>query len=70
MNTMLSGMITMALTMRSDMEKNMEDWKDRLLVDWEESKKMPRKMKKKARKSILLNWSIACYDPFEGTYKF
>lgn len=70
MNELFGGMITMALTMQRGMDSNMKDWKDRLLVEWVESMKMPRKMKKKARKSILLDWSIVSYDPFEGMYKF
>ena len=65
MNQMLGGMITMALTMRNDMQSNMDEWKERILVQWEESKKMPRKKKKKVRKSLLVDWSIACWKPFD-----
>ena len=70
MNQMLGGMITMALTMRNDMQSNMDEWKERILVQWEESKKMPRKKKKKVRKSLLVDWSIASYDLFGDMYKF
>lgn len=70
MNNMLKGMITMAIGMQIEMDYMKESRKSIILERWEESKKMPRKMKKKVRKSILLDWSIACYDPFEGMYKF
>ncbi len=64
MNEVFGGLITMALTMKNDMEANMEEWKDRILAEWEESKNYPRKKKKKVRKSLLLDWSIASYDIF------
>ena len=70
MNETLSGILTFALTMRSDMESNMEDWKDRIRAEWEESKNYPRKKKKRVRKSLLLDWSIASYDLFGNMYKF
>ena len=64
MNEVFGGLITMALTMKNDMEANMDEWKDRILAEWEESKNYPRKKKKKVRKSLLLDWSIASYDIF------
>ncbi len=39
-------------------------WKDCLRKEWEETKTMPRKMKKRRRKEILLDWRFASYDPF------
>jgi len=69
MSEIVRGMIAMTLTMQSEMEANREEWKDRLRDEWEESKKFPRKKKKKVRKRILLEYSIASYDPFDGTYK-
>lgn len=53
----------------ADMQHQMEDWKKRILAKWEESKNYPRKKKKRVRKELQLDWSIACYDPFEG-FKF
>ena len=64
MNEVFGGLITMAFTMKNDMEANMEEWKDRIIAEWEESKNYPRKKKKKVRKSLLLDWSIASYDIF------
>lgn len=65
----MNSLISFAFTMQSDMEKNMEDWKDRIRDQWEESKNFPRKKKKRVRKSLLLDWSIACWNPFDE-YKF
>ena len=59
-------LIGMALSFQNEMDVMQEDWKDRILKKWEESKKMPRKMKKRVRKELLLDWSIANYDPFDG----
>lgn len=53
----------------ANMQSQQEDWKKRILAKWEESKNYPRKKKKKVRKELQLDWSIACYDPFEG-FKF
>ena len=41
-----------------------DKWKDRLRSEWEETKKMPRKMKKRRRKEIIFDWHLASYDPF------
>jgi hypothetical protein len=66
MSATMQYMIGMALTMQAEMDAMQEDWKERILKQWEESKKMPRKKKKKIRKELLLEWSIANYDPFNG----
>lgn len=52
----------------SDMEdtkaKN-DEWKKRIKEDWKKTYNMPRKKKKARRKELLLDWSFACYDPFD-----
>jgi uncharacterized membrane protein YbaN (DUF454 family) len=40
-------------------------WKAKILEKWEESKNFPRKKKKKIRKELQLDWSIACYNPYD-----
>lgn len=42
-----------------------EEWKNRIRQQWQESKKFPRKKKKLIRKELLLDYSFACYDPFD-----
>ncbi|MFW6247218.1 MAG: hypothetical protein ACOC22_03555 [bacterium] len=45
-------------------QDEMDSWKKDLLKQWEDSKKLPRKKKKQARKHILLEWRIANWEPF------
>lgn len=63
-NSTLGGFLMMGLQMQKQMEANMEEWKDRLRQEWQETKKMPRKMKKRRRKEILLDWTIANWSSF------
>lgn len=65
MNPVISGMLAMGMSMMEDMKTQSEERKELILSKWEESKKMPRKMKKRVRKELLLDWSIACWNPFE-----
>jgi hypothetical protein len=53
------------LTMMNQMEANMDEWKDRIRKEWENSKNYPRKKKKRVRKELLLDWSIANWNPFD-----
>jgi hypothetical protein len=59
-------MINMGLSFIADMESKNKGWKERILREWEESKNLPRKKKKQKRKSLLLDWSIASWDPFQN----
>ena len=61
-------MIWRALGLLQDLEEGREDWKNQIAIKWEASKKMPRKKKKKVRKELLIDWSIANYDPFETLF--
>ena len=54
----------MAILMQGSMEVEQAEWKERILDQWEESKKFPRKKKKKVRKELMLDWSIANWSPF------
>ena len=62
----VSAYLMMGMSMMEDMKTQSEQRKELILTRWEESKKMPRKMKKRVRKELLLDWSIANWDPFEG----
>lgn len=68
MNAFLNSMISTGLMMMSAIKKSNEEWKDRLRQEWRDSMDMPRKKKKLERKRILLDWSIANYDPFQSTF--
>lgn len=62
----------LAMGMMDTMEINQERWKDEILEKWEQSKKMPRKKKKRVRKELLIDWSFASWSPFNdiGSFKF
>lgn len=63
-NPMMGGMLMMGMQAMNQIEANTEEWKDRLRKEWQETKNMPRKMKKRRRKEILIDWSIANWSPF------
>ncbi len=58
----------MAIGMGSMMEVHNNEWKERILKKWEESKNLPRKKKKKERKSLSIEWSIASWSPFDDYF--
>lgn len=41
-----------------------EKYKKRILAEYQKTFSMPRKMKKRKRKELNLEYQIACYDPF------
>jgi len=59
------GILSFALGMSAMMQVQNEEWKDRILKQWEESRNLPRKQKKAKRKDLNSQWSIACLDPFD-----
>lgn len=61
--------LAVGLTMMNQMESGMEEWKERIRKEWENSKNYPRKKKKRVRKELLLDWSFANWSPFDD-YKF
>jgi len=70
MNQLLGGMLAMGLTMMEDMKTQSEQRKEEILLKWQETKNMPRKMKKRVRKELQLDWAIANWDPFDGMLNF
>lgn len=65
MKPILSAFLMMGLSMMADMKTQQEQRKEEILAKWEETKNMPRKMKKRVRKELQLDYSIACWNPFE-----
>jgi len=53
------------IDMLAEMKIMQENRKKSIKEDWKKSINYPRKMKKRIRKELLLDWSIANYDPFE-----
>ena len=55
----------MGMSIMNEMNTQSEDWKKRILLEWEASKNYPRKKKKRVRKELQLDWSIANWNPFD-----
>ena len=58
--------LEMVLDQIDKMDEAKEAFRDRVIKEWKESKKLPRKKKKAKRKELLLNWEITNWEPFEG----
>lgn len=46
-----------------DMNRAMQEKKKWILAEWKKTYDMPRKMKKRRRKELQLDWNIASWDP-------
>lgn len=62
------GIIYLYLNAFNNLQTEMDDWKNDLRKQWEESKKLPRKKKKQLRKEIKLNWMIANWESDIGCW--
>ena len=49
----------------AEIQEKQEERKKQILVEWEKSKNYPRKKKKRVRKELNLDYSIACWNPLE-----
>lgn len=56
---MFEYFLDFAMKEMESIESTKASWQERLRSQWKESEKMPRKKKKKLRKSILLDWNIS-----------
>ena len=70
MNKVIGAYLAMGLSMMEDMKTQSEQRKEEILLKWQETKNMPRKMKKRVRKELQLDWAIANWDPFDGMLNF
>ncbi len=57
-NTNLIGLISLGMSVLADQTISYEARKELLLNRWDASKLMPRKMKKRVRREVKLDWSI------------
>ena len=67
MNNFLSGgeaFYLMGMSELYNFEKQQEDWKERIKKEFRESCNLPRKKKKRVRKNLQLEWSVANWSPF------
>ena len=65
MNSTYLGYTYLFTSIYDQIEKNMDDWKNKIRKEWKESANYPRKKKKRIRKSLLLDWQIANYNIFD-----
>jgi hypothetical protein len=63
MNPYLS--YSLYLTNMLDTRKQQDDWKQRIIEEFKQTKFLPRKKKKQKRKELQLDWNIANWNPFE-----
>lgn len=67
----LQDYMTSFMNVYEDLQKSSEGLKQKALDEYKVALKLPRKQKKKAKKSALLLYSIACWgeNPFENLFK-
>jgi hypothetical protein len=70
MKAILGAYMMMGLNMMNDMKTQSKQRKKEILAEWERSKNCPRKKKKRVRKELQVNWSIANWDPFGEMFNF
>lgn len=61
---MYGGFLGGALREVRRMKEAREIQKARILAEWDKTISMPRKMKKRRRKELNLDWTLMTYDPF------
>jgi hypothetical protein len=61
----LGAYLMMGMNMMNDMKTQSEERKKLILAEWRKTKNYPRKKKKRVRKELQLDYSIACWNPFE-----
>ena len=66
LSPVLGAYLMMGLGMMDSIKQKSEEKKKWVLEEWERSKNYPRKKKKRVRKELQLDWSIACWNPFEN----
>lgn len=67
MHGLLSYYLDKGISMINDMKSENSQWEQRIIKDWDNSKALPRKKKKKARKGIMAEWSICQWGKKELT---
>lgn len=65
MKTIYSYLLNTAIMLQDTIENNMSEWRDEIIKEWEASKSYPRKKKKRVRKSLMISWNLANYNPFQ-----
>ena len=66
----ISQMLLPFMSMMGEMEEKNQEWEDRIFDDLEETRTMPRKMKKRRRRELQIDYSIQQWgkDLLKGKY--
>jgi hypothetical protein len=64
MNT-LKQLIGFSMMFQNTFSVDTDEWKQRILKEWKNSANYPRKKKKRVRKSLQIDWTLANYNPFQ-----
>ena len=64
------ALVGTALLLEGTIRTNQKEWKDRIREEYANLQNLPRKKKKQEKKHLLLQWQIACYEPFTREYDF
>lgn len=63
MTTRLNALMTIATHLLA-VDMVQDDMKERAIKNYKHALTLPRKQKKQAKKEAILDYSIACWDPF------
>jgi hypothetical protein len=62
-------MVGMVMPYINEIETSREEYKERTLQKWKDSRNLPRKKKKKVRKELKIDWALATWEPsFKNVY--
>lgn len=61
----LGAYLMMGMNMMNEMKTQSEERKEYILAEWRKTKNYPRKKKKRVRRELQLDYSIACWNPFK-----
>jgi hypothetical protein len=65
LSPVLGAYMMMGMGIMEGIKTQQEERKEQILAEWRKTKNYPRKKKKRVRKHLQLDYSIACWNPFE-----
>jgi len=65
LSPILGAYMMMGMGIMEGIKTQQEERKEQILAEWRKTKNYPRKKKKRVRKHLQLDYSIACWNPFE-----
>jgi len=65
LSPVLGAYVMMGMGIMEGIKTQQEQRKEQILAEWRKTKNYPRKKKKRVRKHLQLDYSIACWNPLE-----